>query len=61
MIKDIPKEKLLELYRNLLKARLFATKLFEVFSTGTSGMLWLHRYEGEEAIMTGLCANLRKR
>lgn len=60
MIKDIPKDKLLELYRNLLTSRLVANKLFEIFSTGTSGMVWLHRAEGEEAIVTGICANLRK-
>ena len=60
MITDIPKEKLLELYRNLLTARLLANKLYEVYSTGSSGMVWLHRAEGEEAIMVGICANLRK-
>lgn len=60
MIEDIPKEKLLELYRNLLTARLVANKLYDLFTTRSSGMVWLHRAEGEEAIAVAICANLRK-
>lgn len=59
-IQDISKETLLLLYRNLLTARLVDNKLFEMFSAGNSGMIFLHRGTGEEAIPIGVCANLRK-
>ena len=60
MIEDIPKEKLLDLFRNLLAGRRMEEKLYEVFSAGGSGMPWLHRGIGEEAVIIGVCANLRK-
>jgi len=60
VIKDIPKETLLQLYRNLLTARLIDAKLYEIYSAGDSGMIFLHRGTGEEAIPVAVCANLRK-
>jgi len=60
MIENIPKEKLLELYRNLLAARLVGGKLLEMYTAGGSGIHGLHRGDGEEAIPVGICANLRK-
>jgi len=56
----IPKEKLLEMYRNLLTARRLDAKLFEIYSAGDSRMPWIHRGAGEEAIPIAICANLRK-
>jgi pyruvate dehydrogenase E1 component alpha subunit len=60
MIADVPKEKLLELYRNLVTARLVGDKLLEMFKEGVEGIPWVHRSTGEEAIPIGICANLRK-
>jgi pyruvate dehydrogenase E1 component alpha subunit len=57
---EIPKEKLMEMYRNLVTARRLDEKLYEMFSTGASGMPWLHRGTGEEAIPIATCASLRK-
>ena len=57
---DIANEKLLEMHRNLLTARRLGEKLFEIFSAGGSGMPWIHRGLGEEAIPIAVCANLRK-
>jgi len=57
----IAKEKLLEMYRNILIARRVEEKLNEFLSTpGRGGMPWLHRRVGEEAIPIAVCANLRK-
>jgi TPP-dependent pyruvate/acetoin dehydrogenase alpha subunit len=57
---DIANEKLLEMHRNLLTARRLGEKLYEIFSAGGSGMPWIHRGLGEEAIPLAVCANLRK-
>jgi len=60
VIEDIPKEKLLELFGNLLAGRRMEEKLYEIYRAGGSGMPWLHRGIGEEAVIIGVCANLRK-
>jgi len=57
---EIQKEKLLEMYRNLLTARRLGEKLYEIYSAGGSGMPWIHRGIGEESIPVAICANLRK-
>ncbi len=57
---EIPKEKLLEMYRNLLTARLLDVKMFEMYSAGGTGLAWVHRGTGEEAIPIAFLANLRK-
>ena len=57
---EIPKEKLLELFQNLLTARRMDEKFYEIYSAGRSGFLFLHRLIGEEAVGIGVCANLRK-
>ncbi|MDD4875767.1 MAG: thiamine pyrophosphate-dependent dehydrogenase E1 component subunit alpha [Dehalococcoidales bacterium] len=57
---EIPKEKLLEMYRNLVRARILSEKLYEVFTTEGSMMQGLHRGLGEEAIPVAVCANLKK-
>ncbi|MDD4875966.1 MAG: thiamine pyrophosphate-dependent dehydrogenase E1 component subunit alpha [Dehalococcoidales bacterium] len=56
----IPKEKLLEMYRNLITARLLGDKLAEIFTTGVAGRTGLHRGTGEEAFPIAIQANLRK-
>ncbi|MDD5083032.1 MAG: thiamine pyrophosphate-dependent dehydrogenase E1 component subunit alpha [Dehalococcoidales bacterium] len=56
----IPKEKSLEMYRNLVRARYLGEKIFEIFSAGGSNMVGLHRAVGEEAIPVAVCAVLRK-
>jgi TPP-dependent pyruvate/acetoin dehydrogenase alpha subunit len=57
---EILKEKLLEMYRNLLTARRLGEKLYDIYNAGGSGMPWIHRAIGEEAIPIAVCANLRK-
>jgi len=56
----IPKEKLLEMYRNLLTARRLDEKLYEIYSAGGSGKPWLHRGTGEEAIPVAVLSYIRK-
>ena len=56
----IPKETLLKMYRELLTGRVMDEKMYELFSAGGSGMPWLHRGTGEEAIPIAFCNNLRK-
>jgi TPP-dependent pyruvate/acetoin dehydrogenase alpha subunit len=56
----IADEKLLEMYRNLLTARRLGERLYEIYSAGGSGMPWIHRGIGEEAMPIAICANLRK-
>lgn len=58
-INEIGREKLLELYRTMIRIRFFEDKAYELFSQnmipGT-----LHLYAGEEAVAAGVCGNLRK-
>jgi len=57
----IAKEKLLEMYRNMIIARRVEDKLNEFLTLpGRAGMPWLHRRVGEEAVPIAVCANLRK-
>ncbi|RMF87330.1 MAG: pyruvate dehydrogenase (acetyl-transferring) E1 component subunit alpha [Nitrospinota bacterium] len=56
---DLSKEKLLEMYRTMLKIRIFEeTALYESSRGNVQGAL--HLYIGEEAVAVGVCANLRK-
>lgn len=57
---NVPKKKLLEMYRNLVTARHLDGKLLEIYYAGGSGMPFMHRGAGEEAIAIAICANLRK-
>jgi pyruvate dehydrogenase E1 component alpha subunit len=54
---DIPKEKLLDMYKKILLIRYFEEKAYEVFGTGAIAGT-LHTYLGQEAIATGIIANL---
>jgi pyruvate dehydrogenase E1 component alpha subunit len=53
------KEKLLELYKTMLKIRRFEEKVAELFAKGFIPG-FVHSYIGEEAIAAGVCANLGK-
>jgi pyruvate dehydrogenase E1 component alpha subunit len=59
-IGSIPKERLLELYRNLVTARLMGDKLYEMSRDRVGTIPWIHQGTGEEAIPIGICANLRQ-
>ena len=56
---NLEKSKLLEMYESVVKIRNFELKVYDLFGLslipGT-----LHTYIGEEAIATGVCANLSK-
>jgi len=53
------KQKMIELYRTMLKIREFEETVGRLFRQGKiPGML--HRYTGQEAVATGACAVLRK-
>lgn len=56
---SLPKEKLVKLYREMLRIRLFEEKVSELF---TKALLpgFIHLYIGQEAVAVGVCANLRK-
>jgi len=55
----LAKEKLVEMYREMLEIRLFEEKVFELYGQnlvpGT-----IHLYAGEEAVAVGVCSGLRK-
>jgi pyruvate dehydrogenase E1 component alpha subunit len=56
---NLPKEKLVEMYRMMVKIRLFEEKVFELYAQnlvpGT-----IHLYTGQEAVAVGVCSALRK-
>jgi pyruvate dehydrogenase E1 component alpha subunit len=56
---NLPKEKVIEMYRKMLEIRLFEEKVFELYGQnlvpGT-----IHLYAGEEAVAVGVCSNLTK-
>ncbi len=55
---DISKEKMIEMYTIMNKIRTFETRASELFAAGKIPG-FVHLYAGEEAIATGVCANLR--
>ena len=56
---NLPREKLVEMYRKMFEIRSFEEKVFELYAQnmvpGT-----IHLYAGEEAVAVGVCSNLRK-
>ena len=56
---EIPKEKLLELYRNLVTYRQLDAKAYDMYAVGKSRSAFTMAL-GEEAIPIAICANLRK-
>lgn len=55
---ELKKSLVLSMYETMLKIRLFETTQEKVFKTEQEG--FTHVYTGEEAIATGVCANLNK-
>lgn len=59
MTADLPKEKMVEMYRKMVEIRFFEEKVFELYAQnlvpGT-----IHLYAGEEAVAVGVCSNFRK-
>ena len=53
----IAKEKLIEMYRTMVRIRTFEKVALKGFEAGDIGVI--HLYIGEEATATGACANLR--
>ena len=54
----IEKEKLIDMYRVMLRIRTFEERVCKEFAAGHIGG-FVHLYSGEEAVATGACANLR--
>ena len=54
----IEKEKLIDMYRVMVRIRTFEQRVKKEFAAGHIGGS-VHLYAGEEAIATGACANLR--
>jgi pyruvate dehydrogenase E1 component alpha subunit len=57
MTVKIDNQKLLSMYRNMVKIRLFETRVGELFAMGKMPG-FIHLYIGEEAVATGVCAHL---
>jgi pyruvate dehydrogenase E1 component alpha subunit len=55
---DIPKEKLIDMYRIMLRIRTFEERAAKEFAAGRIGG-FVHLYSGEEAVATGACSTLR--
>jgi len=56
---DYTREQLLDFYETMVKIRFFEEKVEKLFLAGEIPG-FVHLYIGEEAIATGVCANLRK-
>lgn len=54
----IEKERLLWMYTNMVKIRLFESRVAELFAAGKIPG-FVHLYVGEEGVATGVCAHLR--
>jgi len=54
----IEKEKLIDMYRVMVRIRTFEERVFKEFTAGHIPG-FVHLYSGEEAVATGACANLR--
>lgn len=55
---DLSNEKIIQMYRTMKKIREFESKAAELFAEGKIPG-FVHLYIGEEAVATGVCANLR--
>jgi TPP-dependent pyruvate/acetoin dehydrogenase alpha subunit len=56
---QIPNEKLIDMYRTMVRIRMFEERVSKEFASGNIPG-FVHIYIGEEAIATGACANLRQ-
>lgn len=59
MLKEFSKEMIVSFYETMLKIRFFEERVEKMFLDGEIPG-FVHLYIGEEAIATGVCANLRK-
>ncbi len=55
---SLTNEKMMEMYKNILKIRMFEERGAELFAEGKIPG-FVHLYIGEEAVATGICATLR--
>ena len=55
---SLTNEKMMEMYKNILKIRMFEERVAELFAEGKIPG-FVHLYIGEEAVATGICATLR--
>jgi acetoin:2,6-dichlorophenolindophenol oxidoreductase subunit alpha len=53
------KNLLLEMYKTMVKIRLFEERVIQLFQAGELPG-WLHLYIGQEAVATGVCSNLNR-
>jgi len=58
-VEEISKEKLLWMYETMVKIRVHEERVAELFAQGKIGG-FVHLYVGEEAVATGVMANLKK-
>jgi pyruvate dehydrogenase E1 component alpha subunit len=58
-VEEIPKEKLLWMYETMVKVRVHEERVAELFAQGKVPG-FVHLYVGEEAVATGVMANLKK-
>jgi pyruvate dehydrogenase E1 component alpha subunit len=56
---NISNEKMIDLYKKMVTIRLFEEKIRDLYARGLVPGL-AHLYIGEEAVATGVCANLRR-
>jgi pyruvate dehydrogenase E1 component alpha subunit len=59
MTEKIDNEKLLAMYKNMVTIRLFENQVSDLFAAGKLPG-FIHLYIGEEAVATGVCANLKE-
>ena len=57
---DIKKEKLINMYRTMVRIRTFEERVLKEFAAGSIPG-FVHLYSGEEAVATGACANLESK
>ena len=55
---DITNEQMVNMYTNMVKIRMFESRVAEIFAEGKIPG-FVHLYVGEEGVATGVCANLR--
>lgn len=55
---SLTNEKMIQMYTNIVKIRMFEERVAELFAAGKIPG-FVHLYVGEEAVATGVCANLR--
>jgi TPP-dependent pyruvate/acetoin dehydrogenase alpha subunit len=56
--KDLPNDKLIDMYRTILKIRWFDRTVVDKMLTEPGYRGYNHMYPGQEAVATGVCANL---